>query len=35
VQQEAAMLASIKRANRDLTKRVKRHGGRRRANSDQ
>lgn len=30
--QEAAMLASMKRANRDLTKRVKRHGGRRRAN---
>src|SRR5215831_3065908 len=28
-QQEAAMLASMKRANRDLTKRVKRHGGRR------
>jgi hypothetical protein len=34
-QQEAAMLANMKRANRDLTKRVKRHGGRRRAGSDQ
>jgi hypothetical protein len=34
-QQEAAMLANMKRANRDLTKRVKRHGGRRRAHSDQ
>jgi len=34
-QQEAAMLANMKRANRDLTKRVKRHGGRRRADSDQ
>jgi len=33
--QEAAMLANMKRANRDLTKRVKRHGGRRRAHSDQ
>jgi len=33
--QEAAMLANMKRANRDLTKRVKRHGGRQRANSGQ
>ena len=31
--QEAAMLANLRRANRDLTKRIKRHGGRRRANS--
>ena len=30
--EQAAMLANMKRANRDLTKRVKRHGGRRRAN---
>jgi hypothetical protein len=30
--QEAAMLVNLRRANRDLTKRVKRHGGRRRAN---
>jgi hypothetical protein len=27
------MLANLKRANRDLTKRVNRHGGQRRANS--
>jgi hypothetical protein len=27
------MLANLRRANRDLTKRIKRHGGRRRANS--
>jgi hypothetical protein len=33
--QEAAMLVNLKRANRDLTKRVKRHGGRRRANPGQ
>jgi hypothetical protein len=31
--QEAVMLANMKRANRDLTRRVKRHGGRRRASS--
>jgi len=34
-QQEAAMLANMKRANRDLTKRVKRYDGRRRANPSQ
>jgi hypothetical protein len=28
-QQEAAMLANMKRANRDLTKRMNRHGGQR------
>jgi hypothetical protein len=33
--EQAAMLANLKRANRDLTKRSRRHGGRRRANSDQ
>ena len=31
--QERAMLANLRRANRDLTKRMKRYGGRRRANS--
>jgi len=33
--EQAAMLANMKPVNRDLTRRVKRHGGRRRANSDQ
>ena len=33
VEQERAMLANLRRANRDLTKRMKRYGGRRRANS--
>jgi len=32
MQQEAAMLSNLRRANRDLTKRMKRHGGRRRTN---
>ena len=35
MQQEAVMLANLKRANRDLTKRVNRHDGQRRANSGQ
>jgi hypothetical protein len=30
--EQAAMLANLKRANRDLTRRIKRYGGRRRAN---